>query len=61
MSGRKTSTPMLNDKQSILIGNGMNINFGGRAYTNEFIIKRIIYNARANKYDVLFGGTISGK
>ena len=42
MSGRKTSTPMLNDKQSILIGNGMNINFGGRAYTNEFIIKRII-------------------
>lgn len=46
--------------KSILIGNGFNINFGGAAYTNQFIIKRIIFNARAKKYDVLFDGQISG-
>lgn len=46
--------------KSILIGNGFNINFGGAAYTNQFIIKRIIFNARANKYDVLFDGLVSG-
>ncbi len=26
--------------KSILIGNGFNINFGGAAYTNQFIIKK---------------------
>ena len=46
--------------KSILIGNGININFGGKAYTNDYIIKRIIFNARANKYDPLFNGEISG-
>lgn len=46
--------------KSVLIGNGFNINFGGAAYTNQFIIKRIIFNARAKKYDVLFDGQISG-
>ena len=46
--------------KSILIGNGFNINFGGAAYTNQFIIKRIIFNARAKKYDVLFDGQVSG-
>lgn len=45
---------------SILIGNGFNINFGGAAYTNQFIIKRIIFNARADKYDALFDGLVSG-
>lgn len=39
--------------KSILIGNGININFGGKAYTNDYIIKRILFNARANKYDLL--------
>lgn len=47
--------------KSILIGNGINIHFGGKAYSNDFILKRIIFNARANKYDLLFDGTISGK
>lgn len=28
--------------KSILIGNGININFGGKAYTNDYIIKRIL-------------------
>lgn len=46
--------------QSILIGNGININFGGSAYTNDYIIKRIIFNARANKYNLLFNGEIKG-
>ena len=46
--------------KSILIGNGININFGGKAYTNDYIIKRILFNARANKYDLLFDGGISG-
>lgn len=46
--------------KSILIGNGININFGGKAYTNDYIIKRIVFNARANKYDLLFDGGISG-
>ena len=46
--------------KSILIGNGFNINFGGAAYTNQFIIKRIIFNARAKKYDILFDGQITG-
>lgn len=46
--------------KSILIGNGFNINFGGVAYTNQFIIKRILFNARAKKYDVLFDGQVKG-
>lgn len=46
--------------KSILIGNGFNINFGGAAYTNQFIIKRIIFNVRADKYDALFDGLVSG-
>lgn len=46
---------------SILIGNGFDINFGGAAYRNDFIIKRIIFHAKANRYDPLFEGTISGK
>lgn len=46
--------------KSILIGNGININFGGKAYTNDYIIKRIVFNARANKYDPIFNAEISG-
>jgi len=47
--------------KSVLLGNGINIQFGGKAYSNDFIMKRIIFNARANRYDPLFGGLISGK
>lgn len=46
--------------KSILIGNGININFGGNAYTNNYIIKRIVFNAKANKYDLLFNNEIGG-
>jgi hypothetical protein len=47
--------------ESVLLGNGINIQFGGKAYSNDFIIKRIIFNARANKYAPLVNGLISGK
>ena len=47
--------------KSLLVGNGININFGGKAYSNQFIIKRIIFNARAGKYDPLFNGKMSGE
>lgn len=47
--------------QTLLVGNGININFGGKAYSNQFIIKRIVMNAKTGKYDRLFGGKISGK
>ena len=53
---------LINDNRaSILLGNGFNINFGGAAYTNQFIIKRIIFNARSNKYNPLFNDEISGE
>lgn len=47
--------------KSVLLGNGINIQFGGKAYSNDFIMKRIIFNARSNRYDPLFGGLVSGK
>lgn len=48
--------------KSVLVGNGININFGGKAYSNDFIIKRIIFNALDGKYDQpLFGGKFDGK
>lgn len=47
--------------KSVLLGNGINIQFGNKAYSNDFIMKRIIFNARSNRYDPLFEGLISGK
>ena len=48
-------------EKSILIGNGININFGGKAYSNQFILKRIIFNARAGKYCPLVNDIVSGE
>lgn len=48
-------------KRNLLVGNGINIQFGGPAYGSEFILKRIKYNCRMGKYDPLFGGQITGK
>lgn len=45
--------------KSILVGNGVNIQFGGKAYLSEFIMKRIKYKAKTESYDVLFGGVLS--
>lgn len=55
MNGR---TPM---EKHLLLGNGVNIQFGGAAYSSEFILKRIKYNSRLGKYDTLFGDRLSGK
>lgn len=46
--------------KSVLLGNGINIQFGGKAYSNRFILSRIIFNAQCDKYDSLFDGTLSG-
>ena len=46
--------------KSVLLGNGIDIQFGGKAYSNRFIMSRIIYGAQTGKYDPLFDGTISG-
>ena len=48
-------------KKSVLLGNGINIQFGGKAYSNRFILSRIVFNALCDKYDSLFEGTLSGK
>ena len=32
-------------KKRLLIGNGFDIQFGGRAFTSQFIIQRIKYRA----------------
>ena len=42
------------------MGNGVNIQFWGKAYSNRFILLRIIFNAQCDKYDSLFEGTLSG-
>ena len=42
----------------LLLGNGINIQFGGRAYTSEFMMKRIKYRAELGTYDYLFEGSI---
>lgn len=41
--------------KSLLLGNGINIQFGGKAYTNRFIVQRIFFNIKAEKYAPLFG------
>lgn len=46
--------------KSLLIGNGFNIQFGGMAYTSDFIIKRIKFNALLDKYNNLFDNKIRG-
>ncbi len=48
-------------RKYLLIGNGFDIQFGGRAYTSRFIVQRIKYRAQMGVYDSLFEGTISGQ
>jgi len=47
--------------RSVLVGNGINIQFGGKAYSNDFIMKRIFLGAQTNKYEALFDGQVSGE
>ena len=46
--------------KNVLLGNGINIQFGGFAYSSDFILKRIKYNSRLGKYDRLFNNKITG-
>ncbi|SFU86727.1 hypothetical protein SAMN04487886_12413 [Clostridium sp. DSM 8431] len=46
--------------KSVLLGNGINIQFGGKAYTSDFILKRIKFKAKLGFYDDLFQHTITG-
>lgn len=46
--------------KSILLGNGIDIQFGGKAYSNRFIMSRVVFNAQTGKYDPLFDDTITG-
>ncbi len=45
--------------KTLLAGNGINIQFGGKAYTSQFIIERMKCRAAIQKYDILFENTIS--
>lgn len=47
--------------KNILLGNGINIQFGGRAYTSNFIMKRIKYRALMGEYEKLFGNEMTSK
>lgn len=47
--------------KTVLVGNGINIQFGGAAYTSQFIIERMRCRALTQKYDVLFENGISGE
>lgn len=46
--------------KSILVGNGINVQFGGKAYTSDFIMERIKYRAKLEYYDIFFNGTLNG-
>lgn len=52
---------IIKKKRSVLLGNGINIQFGGKAYSNRFIMSRIVFNAKCGKYDDLFEGTLNGE
>lgn len=45
--------------KSILLGNGINIQFGGKAYSNYYIMERIRYRAKLDSYLSLFGNTLT--
>lgn len=47
--------------KSVLLGNGVDNQFGGDAYTSIFILKRIYFNAKIEKYVPLFSNSVSGK
>ena len=44
--------------RSVLLGNGINIQFGGKAYSNYYIMERIRYRAKLDSYNKLFDNTL---
>ena len=49
------------EKLSDVIGNGINIQFGGTAYSNYFILERIKSKAKIGGYAKLFDNSITGE
>ena len=47
--------------KSLLVGNGVNIQFGGKAYSNYFIMQRIKFKAKLDKYLELFGHALTSQ
>ena len=47
--------------KSVLIGNGINIQFGGTTYSNYFILERIKSKAKLGGYAKLFDNSITGE
>ena len=45
---------------SVLLGNGINIQFGGSAYNSDFIMKRIKFASKLNHYNILFANKLTG-
>lgn len=45
--------------KSLLLGNGINIQFGGKAYSNYFIMERIRYRAKLDSYLELFDNILT--
>lgn len=45
--------------KSLLVGNGINIQFGGNAYRNDFIMKRVKFRAKLDCYKKLFNGKLN--
>lgn len=45
---------------NLLLGNGINIQFGGNACSSDFIMKRIKYRAKLDCYNRLFGNKFTG-
>ena len=46
--------------KNLLLGNGINIQFGGIAYSSNFIMKRIKYRTKLDSYNELFGNKLTG-
>lgn len=51
------------NERHVLIGNGININFGGQDYTNFKIIERLTKNLKQKdgRYDDIFAGIVASK
>ena len=45
--------------KSVLVGNGLNIQFGGMAYSSSFIMKRVKFKAKMDGYDELFNNSLT--
>jgi hypothetical protein len=51
--GRRTTL------KSVIVGNGLNIQFGGVAYSSSFIMKRVKYKAKMDGYKELFNNSVT--